>query len=153
MQRPRHWSTSSRSTTSPTPSGCWDTDRSWQVNKVLACIDASAYAQSVCEHALWAAGRLDAPLEFLHVLNRHPVTAASRDLSGSIGLGSQDALLSELAQLDEQHNKLAQRHGRELLDRVVRHVKDQGVSRVEPRLRHGALVDALTDLEKDVRLF
>lgn len=123
------------------------------MNKVLACIDASVYAQSVCDHAVWAAGRLDAPLEFLHVLNRHPVAAAARDLSGSIGLGSQDALLAELVQLDEKQNKLAQQHGRELLDRVVSHVKEQGVPRVAPRLRNGALVDALTDLEKDVRLF
>lgn len=97
--------------------------------------------------------RLHAPLEFLHVLDRHPETAATRDLSGSIGLGSQDSLLSELASLDEKRSKLAQQHGRQMLDSAVRHAREQGVASVEPRLRHGALVDTLTELEKDVRLF
>lgn len=122
------------------------------MNKVLACVDGSVYSQSVCDHAMWAALRLATPLEFLHVLDRHPETAATRDLSGNIGLGSQDSLLSELALLDEKRSKLAQQQGRGMLDRVVREAQGQGVT-VEQRLRHGALVDSLTDLEKDVRLF
>jgi nucleotide-binding universal stress UspA family protein len=123
------------------------------MNKVLACIDGSVYTQSVCDHAVWAALRLATPLEFLHVLDRHPETAATRDLSGNIGLGSQDNLLSELALLDEKRSKLAQQHGREMLDGVVRQAREQGIASVEPRLRHGALVDTLTELEKEVRLF
>jgi nucleotide-binding universal stress UspA family protein len=123
------------------------------MSKVLACVDGSVYSQSVCDHAVWAALRLEVPLEFLHVLDRHPETAPTRDLSGNIGLGSQDSLLSELASLDEKRSKLAQQHGREMLDRIVRHASEQGVASVEPRLRHGALVDTLTELEKNVRLF
>jgi len=123
------------------------------MNKVLACIDGSVYSQSVCDHAMWAALRLGAPLEFLHVLQRPPEVAATRDLSGNIGMGSQDSLLSELALLDEKRSKLAQQRGREMLDHVVRRAREQGVAGAEPRLRHGALVDTLTELEKDVRLF
>jgi len=41
-------------------------------NKILACIDHSPYSTSVCDYAAWAAIRLGAPLEFIHVLNRHP---------------------------------------------------------------------------------
>ena len=123
------------------------------MNKVLACIDGSVYTQSVCDHAVWAALRLATPLEFLHVLDRHPETAATRDLSGNIGLGSQDSLLSDLAALDEKRSKLAQQRGRAMLDDAIRQAKEQGVASVEPRLRHGALVDTLTELEKDVRLF
>ena len=123
------------------------------MNKVLACIDGSVYTQSVCDHAVWAALRLAAPLEFLHVLDRHPETAATRDLSGNIGLGSQDSLLSDLAALDEKRSKLAQQRGRAMLDDAIRRAKEQGVASVEPRLRHGALVDTLTELENDVRLF
>ena len=115
------------------------------MNKILACIDGSVYSQSVCDHAVWAALRLGAPLEYLHVMDRHPETAATRDLSGSIGFDSRDSLLSELTLLDEKRSKLAQQHGREMLDRVVRQAREQGVASVEPRLRHGALVDTLTD--------
>lgn len=123
------------------------------MNKVLACIDASVYSQSVCDHAIWAALRLGSSLEFLHVLDRHPEMAATRDLSGNIGLGSQDHLLSELALLDEKRSKLAQQRGRQILDVVVRKGREHGVASVEQRLRHGALVDTLTELEKEVRLF
>lgn len=123
------------------------------MNKVLACVDGSVYSQSVCDHAVWAAQRLAAPLEFVHALDRHPETAAKRDLSGSIGLDSQDHLLAELAELDQRRSKLAQHHGRELLAAAVRHASAAAIADVESKLRHGALVDALTDLEKDVRLF
>lgn len=123
------------------------------MNKVLACIDGSVYTQSVRDHAIWAATRLGAPLEFLHTLDRHPERAAISDLSGNIGLGSQDDLLSELASLDEKRSKLAQQHGREMLEHVAAYAEAQGISNVERRLRHGALVDTLTELEKGVRLF
>jgi nucleotide-binding universal stress UspA family protein len=123
------------------------------VNKVLACVDGSVYSQSVCEHAAWAAQRLAAPLEFLHVLDRHPETAITRDLSGNIGLDSQDHLLAELSELDQHRSKLAQRRGREMLDSAVRQANSAGIVKAESKLRHGGLVDSLTDLEKDVRLF
>ena len=123
------------------------------MNKILACIDGSIYSQSVCDHAVWAAQRLGAPLEFLHVLDRHPERAATRDLSGNIGLGSQDNLLAELAQLDEKRSKLAQQRGRSMLEVVVGKAREHGVASVEQRLRHGVLVDTLTELEQDVRLF
>lgn len=123
------------------------------MNKILACIDRSAYSQSVCDHAVWSARRLGAPLEFLHVLNRRSETGGPRDLSGAIGLGSQDSLLAELALLDEQRSKLAQQHGRQMLESAVRAAREQGIASVEQRLRHGTLVDTLTELEHDVRMF
>jgi nucleotide-binding universal stress UspA family protein len=123
------------------------------MNKVLACIDGSVYTQSVRDHAIWAARRLGAPLEFLHALERHPETASMRDLSGNIGLDSQDHLLSELAALDEKRSKLAQQRGREMLDLVTAYATAEGVASVASRLRHGSLVDTLTELESEVRLF
>lgn len=76
-----------------------------------------------------------------------------RDLSGNIGLDSQDNLLLELAALDEKRSKLSQQHGREMLEHVTAYAKSQGIASVEQRLRHGALVDTLIELESDVRLF
>lgn len=54
---------------------------------VLACIDASAYANSVCDLAGWASRRLDMPVELLHVVQRTDAVTQRRDLSGAIGLG------------------------------------------------------------------
>lgn len=122
------------------------------MSKVLACIDGSIYTESVRDHAIWAAQRLTAPLEFLHVLERHPETASAHDYSGNIGLDAQANLLSELATLDEARSKLALRRGRALLEHATGEAKARGVEPTESRLRHGALVDTLTDLEQDVRL-
>ena len=51
--------------------------------RVLAAIDASGYNDSVSHWAAWASARLDAPLEYLHVLiairrpRRSPTSAAT----------------------------------------------------------------------------
>lgn len=123
------------------------------MSKVLACIDDSVYANSVCDHAVWAARQLHLPLELLHAINRHPETATAADLSGNIGLGAQEALLQQLSELDEQRSKLAQERGRLLLEGVRQRALAAGLDDVETRQRHGALVETLTDMEADTRLF
>ena len=55
--------------------------------RVLAAIDPSVYAGSVADHAAWAASRLGAPLELIHVIDRKHGAAAGTDLSGSLALG------------------------------------------------------------------
>jgi nucleotide-binding universal stress UspA family protein len=127
-----------------------ETDR---MNKVIACVDGAACTASVCDHAVWAARRLDTPLAFLHVLDRHPERAPVTDYSGSIGLGAQESLLQELGALDEKRSTLAQQHGRELLEGVVRRASAAGLAAVETRQRHGGLVEALGDLESEAGLF
>ena len=52
-----------------------------QPSKVLACVDQSDYASHVTDYAAWAACRLKAPLELLHVIDRHPEVAADIDQS------------------------------------------------------------------------
>lgn len=80
--------------------------------RVLAAVDASAYGESVARHAAWAATRLQSPLQFLHVLDRHPETAPVADLSGNLALGARETLLLELAEVDEQRSRLAPERGR-----------------------------------------
>ncbi len=121
--------------------------------KVLAAIDPSVYSESVAHYAAWAAHRLAAPLEYLHVLDRHPEHAESKDLSGSLALGAQDALMKELASLDESKSKLAQERGRLLLKHAQAIARAFHGVEAETKLRHGALVDELTQQEADVRLF
>lgn len=55
-------------------------------NKVLACVDQSRFADYVADYAAWAARRMDAPLEFLHVIDRHPEKGSGDDHSGAIGI-------------------------------------------------------------------
>lgn len=119
--------------------------------KVMACIDASPYAEAVCDYAVWAARRLAVPMAVIHVLDKAQHTHTP-DLSGSIGLGSQEVLLQQLAELDEKHGKLAMERGRLMLDAAKSRAEQAGVNGVDERLRHGTLVETLVELEEETRL-
>lgn len=121
------------------------------MSKVLACIDGSVYGASVCDHAAWIATRLDAPVELLHVLHRAPEPGA-QDMSGAIGLGAAENLLLDLSRLDEERGRLRMEQGRVILAEAEKRLHAAGIAEVTTRLRHGALVDNVQDLEEDCRL-
>lgn len=122
-------------------------------NKVLACVDQSRFADYVADYAAWAARRMDAPLELLHVINRHPETATSRDHSGAIGIDAQEHLLTELSNEDESRSKAAREEGRMFLNRLRERAVAAGVQSPDVRQRYGNLEATLTEQEDDVRLF
>jgi nucleotide-binding universal stress UspA family protein len=118
---------------------------------VVTCIDGSAYSPGVTEYASWAAQRLGAPLTLLNVLD-HAHAQRPTDLSGSIGLGAQEQLLAELAELDARTGKLAMEQGRLILETSRDRATGLGVRDVRIRQVHGALVDRLAELESEIRL-
>ena len=122
------------------------------MNRILALVDGSAYSKSVCEHAAWVAGRTGSPVELLHVLGRRETGSAPSDLSGSIALGARTALLEELATLDEQKNRLAQKRGRAILDDAKTLIESLGVATVTTKLRIGDIVEAVTEAEPEAGL-
>ena len=119
--------------------------------RVVACIDGSRAAPAVCDYAGWASQHMQTPVTLLHVLDeeRYP---AEPDLAGSIGLGSREQLLDELAELDRKRAKLALEHGHHMLDEAERRVKESGVEDVAKRQRHGDLTESLLALENQTRL-
>lgn len=121
------------------------------MSQVIACIDGSKAAETVCDYAAWAAQRITAPLTLLHVLDhsRYPV---SRDLSGSMPLGGRENLMEELASLDAQRNRVALEQGKLMLEAASERVADQLLAAPQLRQRHGDLVDTLTELADDARL-
>jgi nucleotide-binding universal stress UspA family protein len=121
------------------------------MSKVIACIDGTPVSEAVCDYAAWASLRLDAPLEFLHVLEKSEYPNKS-NLSGNIGLGSREALLNELAALDEKRGRLALEQGKHMLEAAVKRAKDDGVAQPTSRQRHGNLVETLTEIEEEIRL-
>lgn len=121
------------------------------MTKILACVDASLYGASVCDHAAWAAAQLKTDVQLLHVLDRAP-DAAPTDVSGSIGLGASEHLLASLAKLDEDRGRLRLERGRAILSEAEMRVRKQGVAGVTTLLRHGGLVDTVHEFEADARL-
>jgi nucleotide-binding universal stress UspA family protein len=121
--------------------------------RVLAALDPSPYAASVAAHGAWAAARMDARLELLHAIDHRHGKPTATDLSGNLALGAQEALLDQLASVDEQRGRLAQQQGRELLEAARAQVSESHGLDADARQRHGALLDTLLELEPGVRLF
>lgn len=122
-------------------------------NKVLACVDQSHFADTVADYAAWAARRMSAPLELLHVIARHPPLQAGQDHSGTIGLNAQENLLRQLSAEDEQRSRAARDTGRLFLKRLRERALAAGAQEVDVRLRHGELGETLQEQQDNVRLF
>ncbi|NND92988.1 MAG: universal stress protein [Granulosicoccus sp.] len=120
--------------------------------KLIAVIDGSAYSSSVCEHAAWVANRAGYDVDVVHVLSRRSTASEQSNYSGSIGLGARSALLSELAELDAQQARLAQKRGRAILVDAEALLSQLGVSTVHTRLRNGEIAETVQDLEHDADL-
>ena len=122
-------------------------------NTVLACVDQSHFADYVADYAAWAACRMAAPLEFLHVIDRHPEIATGDDLSGAIGFDAQEILLHQLSNEDESRSKAARERGRIFLNALRERAIVAGVKAPDVRQRYGVLEEALVEQEDGVRLF
>jgi nucleotide-binding universal stress UspA family protein len=106
--------------------------------KIVAFVDGSIYAKSVCDHAAWAADRAGLPIELLHVLGRREVSNVPADLSGSLAADARATLLGELAE-----------RGRLVLDEALSIVRKAGISGVEAHLRIGDLVETVGEFEAE----
>lgn len=122
------------------------------MSKLLALIDASIYARSVCEHAAWAAERTGAAVEIFHVLGRRDMASAPVDYTGNLSADARDTLLAELASLDEQKAKLAQKRGRLILEQAKEALASASVAAVTTRLRHGDLLETVAEFQGDADL-
>lgn len=122
-------------------------------NKVLACVDRSHFANTIADAAAWAASRMNAPLEFLHILDRHPEIGSGEDHSGAIGFDAQEHLLKELADKDAEKTKAMREAGRLFLNGLRERAIAAGVPAPDTRQRYGHLEESLAEQEAGVRLF
>lgn len=122
-------------------------------HKVLACVDQSRFADAVAEAATWAARRMGAPMEILHIIDRHPPLGPGQDHSGTIGLDAQETLLTQLSDQDGQRTRDAREAGRLFLNRLRQRAETSGPEPVDVRLRHGDIEETLTEQQASVRLF
>lgn len=121
------------------------------MKKILACVDDSMYAETVCAGAAWVSNRTGAAVALLHMF-RLPSKRASLDLSGAIGLGAKSELLEQLTELDETHGRVEQRKGKLMLAHAEQQLRAAGVQNIEVLHRRGSLVEAIGELEEQVDL-
>ena len=120
--------------------------------KLIVLVDGSIYSRSVCDHAAWIAARAGLAVELMHVLGRREAGGGGGDLSGSIALGARSALLEELSALDERRAKLAVQRGRAILEDARSILDEAGVADASLHLRHGDLVEAISEKEAEAEL-
>ena len=121
--------------------------------KVLACVDQSHFADTVTDAAAWAARRLGAPLELLHILDREGRVVRGADHSGAIGVNAQQTLLTALSEEDAARSKAARDAGRVFLNRLRERAISRGVRVPDVRLRDGDLEETLVEQQAAVGLF
>jgi nucleotide-binding universal stress UspA family protein len=107
----------------------------------------------VTDYAAWAANRMQAPLELLHMIDLHPETSTSEDYSGTIGFDTQEALLNQLSEADAKRNKLARETGRIFLNQLKERAVSLGAQATDVRQRHGSLVETLIEQTNQAQLY
>lgn len=119
---------------------------------ILTCTDGSLYGTSICQHTAWAATRLSARVQLLHVLDHHRERAPRLDPSGIIGIDASVELTQELARLEEAEGRVARLKGKAILAEAQRQLAVAGLTEVTALQRHGTLMETLTELEPAVDL-
>ncbi|MFD2173876.1 universal stress protein [Rhodobacter lacus] len=118
-------------------------------NKIIAFVDGSIYATSVCDHAAWIAQETGAPVVVVHVLRANGVVPP--DVGAPAPLGRRSGVMEELSALDAQRARLMGLQGRALLEDAKALLEAAGVSDVTTELRQGDLLSIVAEYEPQAR--
>lgn len=121
--------------------------------KVLACVDQSDYAKHVADYATWVADHMSAPVELLHVIDRHQEIASGVDLSGSLEMDAQEHLLERFSTEEGEKNRAAREQGRLFLNTLKAGCAEHSNVAVDTRQRYGQLLKTLKDQESSVAMY
>ena len=91
------------------------------------------------------------PLKLLHTIEQN-TTPSVQNLSGAIGLGASEGLLSELTEVEQNHRSLLVKKGKLMLDAAHDRVSRAGAADVEQIQQHGSLAETLIEREEDIRV-
>jgi nucleotide-binding universal stress UspA family protein len=117
------------------------------MSKIIACVDGSQHAESVCALTAWAANKTKETATLLHVVPSHYDDASVNDLSGQIGFGAKTELLQELANIEADKARLEQKKGTLILTHASERLEASGVTAIEKLHQRGTLAETVVDLE------
>ncbi len=121
------------------------------MDRIAAFIDGSDYSASVCDYAVWAAGKLSMPVSLVHVIGRRGSDTMPADLSGNLRLGARTALLDKLSALDAERATLLRERGRVILEDAAERMAAASPAEVSQKLRFGDLIESMEELEGETR--
>ncbi len=119
---------------------------------ILACTDGSRYADSVYDHALWAARQLEGSVQVLHLIDVPHGRGIAANLSGAIGIDTRHRLKADLIALEEAQAQVAQGKAEAILEAAVAHFLASGFQRVTTEAKHGHLADTIAEDERSAAL-
>ena len=112
------------------------------IKKVLACVDGSAYLDSVCQHARWAAMLQHAPVQILHVQTPFQQWISPSNYPNPMGAPLPSELFDQFNQLEHDHAKLEQQRGAFVIAKSQALLADANVP-IEATQVIGELADAV----------
>lgn len=118
---------------------------------IVAYIDRSDYAPSVCRHAAWVATNLQLPVSLVHAIE-HPTSEEGRDLSGYLAIDAPESVLEDRVAHDEIRNRAVLEEGHRILDMAANTVRDEGVTDVSERLYQGTIAEHLKQHQADTAM-
>ena len=120
---------------------------------ILLCSDGSSFADTIYRYGAWFAHQFQAQVKVLFVTDiRSQQVVSTGNLSGSIGLGASENLLTELVNLEHEKAKLNNKRARLILNHAEERLKIEGVETVELINKTGFLVDCFHEFEETTDL-
>lgn len=119
---------------------------------VLSCTEGSQYAPAIYELTAWAALRLQAGVEVLHVVEPSPALTPALDFAGGAGIAITPVYTPEIAELDRELVELANEKSAKILNEARAALQAGGVADPVLTSGDGSLVEVLKHWEKPVEL-
>lgn len=117
---------------------------------ILVCVDNSSFAKDACDYGIFLSKKLQIPLLLLHVIE-HSHTSKTTNLSGNIGLGSQENLLEKLAEQEHIESKNLIKKGKEVLNELKEYASKHDIT-VKTLQKHGALDETLQEVSNQTQI-
>ena len=121
------------------------------MKNISAFLDEESHSASVCNYAIWAAEKLQAPLHMLHILACRLEQPAGVIKASSLQFASQDALLRERLENQQREAALAAAYGQQLLAAARIKAAVKGLVGERYSEQQGLLKKLLPAIEQDAQ--
>lgn len=119
---------------------------------LLACTDGSVYADSVCDHAAWAAKQLNAQVHVLHILPPFSDPTGLHNFSGAIGLDSRQTLKAELVKFEETRGRMALAQSSLILEAARERLQSAKLPDLSVEAKRGLLTEIIEQYDSALKL-
>lgn len=118
---------------------------------ILAGIDGSDLGSFVADCAIWISRHTKSPIKFLHMIE-HSHLSEHAHHEGNLTPNMKEHLLDELSDEERKESKQLIAEGKAILNGARERAEQAGLTEIIAKQRHGALPEALVDLESEIAM-